>query len=283
MSTSRSLVIAALLLVSNVPQASELKAEKVSASAGDKDVLIMSAPPRETPEAAKIIYQPVADYLSKVIGKPIVYKYPRTFGVYRTEMLMGKYDIVFDGPNFVGYRVAQLQHNVLAKFSAVREMYIFVRKNDKIVSTAELEGKTICTQVPPNVDGLVALMPFENPARQPVIVPVRGREAIFNGVMSGHCAAGVIPSPDWASLDKDGTLTKVLFKSQPILDQAITAGPRISREDYTKMAAALVAPEAAGPTEKLRVRMRGGDSFVPATNAEYAVFAPLLKGQWGFF
>ena len=66
-------------------------------------------------------------------------------------------------------------------------------------------------------------------------------------------------------------------------DQAISAGPRVSPADQAKIVAALTAPEAAGPTEKLRAAFRGGDRLVAAKNEEYAPWADLLRGQWGFF
>ena len=81
----------------------------------EQDTLVFTAPPRETPEIAQEIYQPLAAYLSRSIGKKIVYRHPGTWGVYRTEMLKGKYDIVFDGPHFNSYRMEKLGHNILVK------------------------------------------------------------------------------------------------------------------------------------------------------------------------
>ena len=67
--------------------------------------LVLSAPPRETAEDGKSIYQPVAEYLSTVIGRRVVYQHPGTWGLYRTTMLRGGYDLVFDGPHFNSYRI----------------------------------------------------------------------------------------------------------------------------------------------------------------------------------
>src|SRR5437870_5634865 len=64
------------------------------------DEYVMSAPPRETPEEALRTYKPIADYLSKVTGKKIVYRWPRTWGLYRTKMVTDSIDIAFDGPHF---------------------------------------------------------------------------------------------------------------------------------------------------------------------------------------
>ena len=55
--------------------------------------LIFAASPRETPAEGLEVYQPMLDYLSKAIGKKIVYRHPGTWGVYRTEMVRGAYDL----------------------------------------------------------------------------------------------------------------------------------------------------------------------------------------------
>src|SRR5688500_13214269 len=81
--------------------------------------LVFTSPPRETPEEGERSYKPLVEYLSKAIGKPVVYKHPGTWGVYRTEMLAGKYDIVFDGPHFVDYRIQKLGHSAVAKLEEV--------------------------------------------------------------------------------------------------------------------------------------------------------------------
>lgn len=249
------------------------------------DVLVFSSPPRETAEAAKKLYQPIAEYLSKVIGKPVVYKYPRTFGVYRTEMINGVYDIVFDGAHFIGYRIQKQQHNALVKFPTENRAWsVFVRKDEKAGSIAELAGQTVCAQPPPTLGALVVMSQFDkDSSRQPLLVPVtKAREAIFQAVVAGHCTAGVLPATELKPLDPEGAV-RVLYQSQPIADQGFSAGPRVSPEDQAKIVAALLAPAAAGPTEGIRARFKGGDSLVRARNEEYIPFAELLRNEWGFF
>lgn len=247
------------------------------------DTLVFSSPPRETLEEGVRNYQPLVDYLSKVTGKRVVYRYPRTYGLYRTEMVNGVYDIVFDGAHFNGFRVQKLNHNILVKFPTEnRTFIIFVRKGEKVGSVSELAGQTVCSQPPPNVSALVLLAQFNDPSRLPLIVPVKGRDAIYHGVNAEHCTGGILPAPDLKLLDQNGAV-KILFESSAMPDQAFSAGPRVTREDQAKIAAALIAPEAAGPTAKIRAKFKGGERFVPAKNDEYVAFAALLRNQWGFF
>jgi len=272
---------AAALLASGGLYAADIKpSSALKTPAGE--TLIFSAPPRESPEEAARTYQPIADYLSKAIGKRVVYKYPRTWGVYRTEMINDRYDIVFDGPHFNSYRAEKLKHNILVRFPENREFAIIVRKDDKLTAVSDLAGRTFCSPPPPNLATLVALSQFDNAPRQPVIVPAKGWAAVYDGVISGKCNGGVLPTGNLQALDKDG-LAKVVFKSQAVPEQAFSAGPRLSSADQNKIVAALTAPEAAGPTERLRAAAKSGDRLVAASNQEYVGLSELLKKEWGFY
>lgn len=249
----------------------------------EQEALVFTAPPRETPEAAQEIYQPVAAYLSQSIGKKIVYRHPGTWGVYRTQMLQGKYDIVFDGPHFNSYRMEKLSHNILAKIPERHEFAVIVRKDKASFDTVQqMAGRTFCAHAPPNLATLVLLSKFDNPSRQPVIVSTNGWDKIYDGVVSGKCVGGVLPVLNLKKYDHAG-LTRIVFKTQAMPNQAFSAGPRVSLDDQAKIAQALASPEAAGPTEKLRAAFKVGDSFALASNQEYQGLAEYLRNEWGYY
>ncbi len=254
--------------------------------AGDRALvdqpLVLSAPPRETAEEAKAIYQPVAEYLSKITGRRIVYRHPGTWGGYRSEMLRGGYDLVFDGPHFNSYRIEKLNHNVLVRIPAIHEFVVVARQGGEFRNMSDLAGRRICTHAPPNLGTLVLLSQFENPARQPVIRDTNGWNEIFAGVASGRCDAGVMPLANLKQLDPSGRMT-VLFKSKPMLNQAISAGPRLTPAEQNKISTALLSPEAAGPTARLRAEYKIGPSFAAATNRQYEGLSHYLRNEWGYY
>lgn len=254
-----------------------------STAKATSDVLVFTSPPRETAEEAELTYKPIAEYLSRVTGKRVVYKYPGTWGVYRTEMLNDAYDIVFDGPHFVDYRVQKLHHNVLAKLPEIHEFVIIVRQDDKVQSPAELAGKTFCSQSPPNLGSLIVLSQFHNASRQPILVPTKGWKEIYDGVMARRCVGGVMPLANLEKFDQDEKHTRIIFKNRGIPNQAFTASSRVAPEDQAKIAAALTAPEATVPTERLRARFNVTDRLVTSSNAEYAGISEYLRGEFGFF
>ncbi len=252
-------------------------------SAGsDLNPLVFSAPPRETPVRGKEIYGPIADYLSKVLGRKVVYRHPGTWGVYRTEMLRGAYDILFDGPHFNSYRAQKLNHNILAKIPKRHDFVVIVRKDSQFQSLDELAGHTFCSHAPPNLGTLVLLSQFSNPARQPVILNTKGWGKIYKGVIAGRCVAGILPILNLKKVDAAGK-AKIVFKARTLPNQAFSAGPRLSAAEQAKVAAALVSPEASGPTENLRATYKVGPSFAPTSNEEYAGIAEFLKNEWGYY
>lgn len=263
--------------------ASAAKTDMLAATpAAASETLVFTAPPRETPEIGREIYQPIADHLSQVIGKKIIYRHPGTWGVYRTEMLKGGYDLVFDGPHFNSYRMEKLSHNILVKLPERHEFAVVVKKDQPFTAPTQMFGRTFCAHAPPNLGTLVLLSQFDNPSRQPVIVSTDGWDKIYQGVASGKCAGGVLPMANLKKFDKDGQ-TKVIFKTAAMPNQALSAGPRIAVEDQAKIVGALLSPEGSVSTAKLRAAYKGGDNFAPATNSEYAGLANYLRSEWGYY
>jgi ABC-type phosphate/phosphonate transport system substrate-binding protein len=249
----------------------------------EQEALVFTAPPRESPDAGIEIYKPVAEYLSQAIGKKVRYQHPGTWGVYRTEMLKGSYDIIFDGPHFNSYRLEKLSHNILVKIPERHEFAVIVRKDKTAFQTvSQMAGRSFCTHAPPNLGTLVLLTQFDNPARQPVIISTNGWENIYNGVVSGKSAGGVLPMANLKKVDK-ANLAKVIFKTAAMPNQAFSAGPRVSLEDQMKLAQALASPDAAVPTEKLRAAYKVGDGFALASNQEYQGLAVYLRNEWGYY
>ncbi|MFV1997553.1 MAG: phosphate/phosphite/phosphonate ABC transporter substrate-binding protein [Acidiferrobacterales bacterium] len=251
---------------------------------GDRDVIVFAAPPRENAQTGEDKYAPIAEYLSKVLNKKVVYKQPGTWGVYRTEMLKGEYDIVFDGPHFNSYRAQKLKHNILVKIPIRHEFVVIVKKGRKRYSDIDqLAGRTFCTHAPPNLGTLTLLSQFPNPSRQPSIINTKGWKNIYNGVISGKCTAGILPIANLKKFDAAGTQANIVWKNRALPNQAFSAGPRLNKEEQQKIATALLSAQASGPTSKLRAAYRVGEKFERATNQEYAGVSEYLRNEWGYY
>ena len=248
-----------------------------------QDELVLSAPPWESPERGAQLYRPVAEYLSQVIGRKIVYKHPGTWGVYRSEMQNGNYDLLFDGPHYNSYRTEKLGHNILVKIPGRQEFVFFVRNEPNgYTNLPQMAGHTFCTQAPPNLGTLVLLDQFDNPTRQPALISIDRGENIYKGVVSGRCDAGVLPVANLKNLDQNKK-TRVIYITQALPSQAFSAGPRLTPAEQTRIAQALISPTAAAPTEKLRAIYHVDQGFALATNQEYQGMSAYLKNEWGFY
>ncbi len=244
---------------------------------------VFSAPPRESAQAAAEIYGPIAEYLSAVIGKKVVYRQPANWIAYQTEMRKGEYDLVFDGPHFNAWRAANLQHHILVKAPGEHSFVVVVKKdNDKVRELKQLTGRGICGMNPPNLGTLTVLNEFNNPMRQPLIVSTESWNTIYSGMQTGRCTAAILPAHNLAKLDPQGAATRVVFKAKAYPNQAFSAGPRIAADDQAKIARALATPGARIATAKLREAYALNGDFQPAAKDEYAGVASILKDTWGY-
>jgi ABC-type phosphate/phosphonate transport system substrate-binding protein len=251
-----------------------------SGGQGDS-ALTFSAPPREKEADSHAIYDPIAAYLSKALGRKVVYAYPGSWGIYQGDMQAGRYDIIIDGPHFVGWRVQHIHHNVIARVPGERVYVVFVKTDSPYRRLEELGGRSLCTPAPPNLATLVVQERFPNPARLPGVRPHAGWKEDYKGLMTGKCVAAVATDKTLPKLDQ-AKATRVIYASPGLPDLAFTAGPRLTADEQYRLRLALLAPEASEPTARLRDKNGFGPHFEAGTNDEYAKWAVLLNNEWGW-
>lgn len=242
--------------------------------------LVFSAPPRGAYADEVAIYEPIVQLLSKVVGRKVEYKYSDNWLSYSKEMTEGRYDIVFDGPAFNGWRIEKLSHTPLVRLP---EDFIFVvvtkADNNRVKNVKDLAGRMICAHAPPNLGTLTLLSQFDNPARQPVIVETKGWDTAYKALMDGKCVATVLPIKNLGKNDAGAQrLTKTLYQHKALPNQAFSVGPRIAPELHAKIAQALLSEEGKLATAKLRSAY-AGKSFVPTNRQEYADLGELLNSS----
>lgn len=246
---------------------------------------VFTSPPREKPNQGEQDYGPIAAYLSKVTGQEFVYQHPRNWLSYMKDMQTGKYDLIFDGPHFVSWRVAKLNHTPLVRLPGGLDFVVIARKdNQKIQELDDLAGRFVCGHAPPNLATLTMQAQFPNPNRQPQVRVVRGFANAYKGLINKECDGAVIPSKVYNKLDKkdEKKTTRILFHSKPLPHQAFSADPRIPREIQDEIRRSLLAPEGVKATEKLRARFAGGKELLSTDRNEYEGFGYLLREIWGF-
>jgi len=262
-------VMAFLLLVVNVPVNADL---------------IMTAPPREAPEKGKALYGPLATHLSSLLGEKVTYVHPNNWLEYQRDVRKDKYDIVFDGPHFISWRIEHLKNDVLLRLPGTLEFVIIVKSDDKAIrKTKNLIGKKVCGIPPPNLASLTAIDQFKNPVRQPIIWGVRGGNAqVFNAFMAGECRAAVLLSSFYQKklTDEKRHNTHVLFRSKALPNQGITVSTRVSIQARNKMIRSLTRGAGKQYAEPIATRFNGGrkTDFIAASKKDYMNHYNLLEG-----
>ena len=246
---------------------------------------VFSAPPRGPAAKEAAVYKPIADYLSKATGKTIVYKHPDNWLNYQNQMQKGNYDLVFDGPHFIGWRMDKVQHQPLAKLPGKLSFVIFVKDDNKAVNSAhDLAGRTLCGLAPPNLATLTMYNQFPNPMRQPLVVEVKSFPVGYQKVMQGRCTAGVMRDKMFNKLQKQyGNQGRVIWSSNATANQGFSAGPKFSDSDKARIANSLLSPSAKPHLDKFFDRFsKKNKALLPANTQEYAGLGILLRDVWGF-
>lgn len=242
---------------------------------------VFTAPPRDAGGDESELYKPIADYLSAVTGKRIVYQHSDNWLTYQDKMRKGEYDLIFDGPHFMSWRIMKLQHEPLARLPGKLDFVVIARKdNDKVNSLKDLNGRTVCGMAPPNLATLTMYAQYENAARQPLVISTKSFKEAYEMVLAGKCMGGAMGAGFFKKLDKGET--KILFHSPGMPNQVFSASARFADADKAKMAEALVAPEARTKMAKFFEVFSKEKDLVKANRAEYDGLAVLLKDVYGF-
>ncbi len=254
----------------------------VSASAQD---YIFSAPPRGAPEKEAQVYRPIAAYLSKVTGKNIVYKHPDNWLSYQNNIQKGRYDLVFDGPHFIGWRMLKLQHQPLVKLPGKLAFVVFINKDNKRIKRIDnLAGRTLCGLAPPNLATLTMYNQFPNPMRQPLVIEVKSFPEGYQNVLKKKCIAGVMRDKMFNKLQKKhGGQARIVWHSRGTANQGFSAGPRFSAIEKKRIADSLLSEDSAPSLDKFYNRFSKKNRHLQrVSNSEYAGLGKLLRDVWGF-
>ena len=243
------------------------------------NALVFSAPPRGSREEETAAYQPIAELLSRTLKREVVYRHANNWLTYSKDMTQGRYDLVFDGPAFNGWRQERLNHVPLVKLP---EPFVFVvitrAENHEIRDIADLAGRRICAHAPPNLDTLMLLSRFPHAARQPAIRVTEGWDRAFKRMMKGDCIATVVPIKNLEKNDREGKLARIVYRHTALPNQALSAGPRITAAMRNRIQQVLLSAEGRQATATLRATYAGRD-FVPATAKEYAGLGVYLRDE----
>ena len=245
--------------------------------------LILTAPPREKPAAGQNQYGPLAAYLTKLFGRKVTYVHPGNWLKYQRDMRDDKYDIVFDGPHFISWRIAHLGNTAVVVLPGHLQFYLVAKKDNKTINDInDMVAKTFCGIPPPNLATLSIIAAFPNPVRQPVTVAIRGgAKTVYGGFMKGRCEAAVFRSDfvDKRLSKEQRDQLKIVYATKPFPNQGITVSKRVTPRERELMLQALTAGDGVKATAPIRKRYaRKAKHMIPAKDAQFTGINNLLEG-----
>ncbi|TDY03987.1 phosphate/phosphite/phosphonate ABC transporter substrate-binding protein [Thiohalophilus thiocyanatoxydans] len=247
------------------------------------ETLIMTAPPRESQAAGEEQYAVTAEYISEVLDRPVEYEYSRDWLHYQRHIRNGTYDIVFDGPHFASWRVAHVGHEMLVRLPGNLQFHLLTAADNQAIDSPEdMIGKTSCGISPPNLSTLSVLARFRNPVRQPVVHGVKGgMGAVYKAFKKRECDAFVVRTSFYQNVmnEEDRQELKIVYTSDAMPNQSISASDRLTPEERAKLRDALLSE--AG-TEALRPALnrfaKKAKGFIATNNDEFEGYNTLLEG-----
>jgi len=245
--------------------------------------LILSAPPREKADAGQKLYGPLAARLSELLGEKVTYERPKSWLAYQHDMRKDKYDIVFDGPHFISWRIKNRSHVPVVKLPGSLQFVVVSKKDDdKVKSLDDLVGRKICGIPPPNLGTLTVYAAYVHPARQPVIAPIRGGfPKVMKSFEDGKCQGAVFRTKFYEKklTDEQRAKTKILYTSPELPNQGISFSSRVKPSARKIVAEALTKGDHIPATKNILVRFGGkAKAFIPTSEKDYAEHYKLIEG-----
>ena len=236
--------------------------------------LILTAPPRETPEAGKIVYAPLAEYLSLFLGEPVIYEHPLNWKRYEKKMKNDEYDFIFDGPHFAAWRIETLLAKPLIKLPGTLRFVLVVKNSQQdIRKLDDLIGKTICTLPAPNLGALTLFSMYPYPARQPEYKLIKGGFKEISQAFEANKCEGAILRSSYYFKKADRYFrdsTRIIKRSKGLTNQGITVSRRVNTVDFEKLINNLLRGKGKLALKPILERFYSrANTFIPASSGDY--------------
>lgn len=228
--------------------------------------LVFTAPPRESTEQANTLYKPIAEFFSETLGQQVVYEQPKNWVTYLETLVMDKAHLYFSEPHSVGFQIASLDHQLLAR--GPDENWLVVARKG---SDFKFAGRRACLLPPPDFGYLLFVSQQEflqNPSITPHVNTVDLYEDAVIGLIGDECQYTAVPNYFYSLFPETyrSQLVQKNLTNSP--GQAFTASSKLSPEQVSKLRAALLSGHGQTVLKDLRSRFMNGEKLFAAQNIE---------------
>lgn len=252
--------------------------------AANNEFIFATAPTHSAEETQKL-YGPIMKFLSEKTGKKFTLEIASSFIQYSSRMQAGKFDMVFDGPHLVGWRMERQQHIPIVRFPGQIKIVIATKEDSVLSSMDDLQyGIRICSFTPPNLLTMSMLSYFPSPAKQPSLIRVQGFKNLMSCLKTGKGNAAVLRDKLWEKAQKSGAAKGLKIIAAPTRSypgRTFTVGPKIDAELRSKITNLLLSEEGLKVMEPLLKRFKKKKT-IKANPEEYKGLSSLISSVWGF-
>lgn len=240
-------------------------------------LLLQPLPHEEMPAET---FQPLADYVSELTGRPCTTRTPPNFPAYWEAVRHNGYDLAFDAPHFTDYRIRKFGFVALAKTPDTASYSLVMRDDARARDPASLVGKRVATLGLASIGTLRLNALFPNPYRQPVVVEIPNSKSGLDLLLKKSVEAAFLPTAAIGSrIGPRGAV--VVLTTEPIPRLVFSASPNLGRELTEKIRTGLLQANTTSPGRAM-LRAIGIDFLDATTNEEFANQSYVLRGYWGY-
>ncbi len=235
--------------------------------------------PVYAPEAAREIYKPLLDYLSRETGETFVLVAPASYGTYWRNILQpASTDFSYDEAHFADYRITRANFIPLVRTAEPTSYTLVVNSDFEGTKPDSLQGKAIVTMPAPSLGYALLAQFYPNPVEQPrFLSSARSWRDGVQMLFGGEADAAIVPT--W--LKDMYPSVNALQTSRSFAGPAILAAPEVPPEVRAKVTEALLKLGDAPELAELLLEL-GISKFVPAAAKDYAGDRTMLSGFYAY-
>ncbi|MHB8255501.1 MAG: phosphate/phosphite/phosphonate ABC transporter substrate-binding protein [Acidiferrobacter sp.] len=243
---------------------------------------ILVAAPRETKARGERDYGPVAAFLTRALGHPVVYKHPNGWLTYELWLWKDHADIYFDGPQFVAWGIHHLNQTLGPRVPQTQDWRLYTWRGSPITNVKKAsDGAILCAPPVPNFGTLWVTNLFQNPSRQPYLRNTRGWKPIYDAVLKHTCTLGIGPRLTLHYLDPNQQKITILKKGPHYPNQGFSISAQLPPAVRAAIVRALLSPAGEKAMMRLRTRFSHGRRLILGHVADYKGVDTGLDAQWG--
>jgi len=235
--------------------------------------------PIYAPDAAREIYKPLMDYLSRETGEKFVLVTPANYGAYWRNILQpGSTDFSYDEAHFADYRITRSGFVPLVRTAEPTSYTLLANLDYEGKKPDSLQGKAIATMPAPSLGYALLAQFYPNPVEQPNFrSAARSWRDGVQMVFAGEADAAIVPT--WLK-DTYPNLAAIQT-SRSYAGPAVLAAPEVPAEVRDKVREALLKLGDAPELTELLLEL-GISRFVAVQASEYAGNRTILEGFYGY-